>query len=611
MSAASRRTLIFGGAVLTQNERREIHEALVVEGDVVLATGTLADMRRLAGGRARELDVDGACVMPGIIDAHPHFLHMASFDVACVDLYDARNHEDIFSRIQERAAATPHGQWILTTPVGEPHYFIRRSWRELVEGRLPNRWELDSAAPDHPVLLQAYAPQLPNVCAMNSAALQMLGFGTDLPDQIGDVWVEKNAGGELTGIFRGNVTNYYNPSPFWMARVIAQLPRPPDDIWYHGALLGQVRAARQGVTACYEAHAMDATHIGAYQRVRDEGRSTLRVLAALELAQHAFDLGMNLTDEGIRANLVLASQLTQKTDSLFRVGGMTLSRGGPCWPGFLRIDQAYKDAYGRPTQGRTFVSQDIERAAIEYALRNNVRLNVVQGGYQDHRELLESLEPFLAEWDVRAREWVMQHSILIDQKTIERYAMLNFHLATSLSFCWGKGELYRSRIGEHVLRDLAPVGRMFASGANVALGSDWGPANPFEHMALAETREFAGSGRRHDGPGNALRRQQALDGWTVNNARLMQWEGIGALKPGYKADLAIVDRHPLLCGIDDLPKTQVLRTVMGGNDVFDTGVLPRLDDAPLSSDRVQSVGNAARWRPGTHICNSQCRHDVD
>ena len=609
MNEAIQRTLIFGGPILTQNEVRETHEALVLEGDTILATGTLEDMRSLAGSSACKIDVDGATVMPGIIDNHPHFLHLAAFDALCVELYDARDHDDIRSRIRERAAVTPAGGWIVTTPVGEPHYFIRRSWRDLSEGRLPNRYELDAAAPDHPVWIQAYAPQVPNISVMNSKALQVLGLGRDLPDIVDDVWIEKDERGELTGIFRGSVTNYYNSSTFWMTRVISQMPSLPEDIWYWGGLAGQVRAAKQGVTACYEAHAMDASHIAAYQRVRDEGRMTMRVLAALDVAPSAFDFGLNLTEEGAYKNFELALKLSQTSDPYYRVNGISLVRGGGAWSGFLRIDQTYKDPYGRPTKGHAFVPQNIERAAIEFSLRNDVRLNMVQGGYQDHREFLESLEPFLAQWDVQAREWIMQHNILIDEKTIERYAKLNFHFTSSASFCWGKGDLYQERIGEHVLKDLVPIGKMMASGANVGLGSDWGPASTFEHMVLAETREFAGSGRRHLGPGNAITRQQALDAWTLNNARLMQWDGIGALKPGYKADIAIVDRNILTCGLDELAKTQVLRTVMGGKDVFDTGVITRLDELELPAERLQPLKQtSSSRRQAGHICGVNCNH---
>lgn len=584
------RTLIHGGTVITQNDRRDIHEALVIEGDTVLATGTLDDMKSLAGSAAHRLDVEGACVMPGLIDGHPHFMHFASFDIDCLKLYDARDHADIFTRIRARAAVTKPGEWILTTPVGEPHYFLRRSWRDLPERRLPNRRELDTAAPDHPVWFQAFAPETPNICAMNSKALHLLGFTRELPDRIDDVWIEKDEHGELTGIFRGNVNNYYNPSMFWLERVVSKLLVPAADLWYRSALEGQVVAASRGCTGGYEGHALEADHIAAFQRLRDENRLTLRVMATVEAAPYAFDYGLGLTSEGIRATFALASKLKQTTDDRFRVNGLTMSAGSVCWPGFMRSDHPYKDPYGRPTRGHNFIPEALQREAIEYCLRHDVRLNRGHISAPDHRDFLEWLTPHLDRYDVAAREWVVQHNIFIDDATLQRYAALNFHLTSSLSFCWGKGDMYAERLGEEALKDLVPVGKMFDIGANVGLGADWGPASPFEHMALAQAREFAGSGRRHDGPGYSINRQQALDGWTRNNARLMQWQGIGALEPGSKADLVIVDRNPLTCAIEDLPKTQVLRTVFDGADVFDTKTLPRLDDRKLPDERVRPLG---------------------
>ncbi|UGY24908.1 amidohydrolase family protein [Bradyrhizobium septentrionale] len=608
MTMPALRTLIHGGPVLSQNERRETHEAIVLEGDMILATGALDDMRSLAGSSARQIDIEGACVLPGLIDNHPHFLHFGSFDVPCIKLYDARNHADIFARIREGAAVIPRGEWILTTPVGEPHYFIRRSWRDLPEGRLPNRWELDAVAPDHPVWIQAYAPVTPNVCAMNSRALQLLGIGRDLPDQVDNVTIEKNADGELTGIFTGGVTNYYNSSPFWLGHVAAQVFRPTDDLWYRGALAGQLTAAGRGVTAAYEGHAMDAAHIAAYQRVRDANNLRMRVLATLEGAQHAFDFGMGITEASVRANCGLAASLIQTSDPLYRVNGLSLCPSGPGWPGILRTDGEYKDPCGRPTKGHAFLTQAMIRDTIEYCLKNNVRLNMLNCSRPEHREFLALLEPFLDQWDVRTREWVIQHSIFIEDEPIKRYAELKFHLTSTVSFCWGKGAMYQERLGEEALKYLVPIGKMFDSGANVGLGSDWGPASSFEHMALAETREFAGAGRRHDGPGYSINRQQALDGWTVNNAKLMQWEGIGALKPGYKADLAIVDRNPQTCNVGDLPKTLVLRTVLGGKDIFDTNTLPRLDEADLRPERVQHVEKGSPHGGRGHVCGPQCSH---
>ena len=65
MANPTRRMLIFGGPVLTQSEGRETHEALVLEGDTVLAMGLLKDMKTVAGAAAHKMDVEGACVMRG------------------------------------------------------------------------------------------------------------------------------------------------------------------------------------------------------------------------------------------------------------------------------------------------------------------------------------------------------------------------------------------------------------------------------------------------------------------------------------------------------------------------------------------------------------------
>ena len=54
---------------------------------------------------------------------------------------------------------------------------------------------------------------------------------------------------------------------------------------------------------------------------------------------------------------------------------------------------------------------------------------------------------------------------------------------------------------------------------------------------------------------------------------MLAWDGIGTLRSGAHADLIVVDRDPLTCDLDALPRTRVLRTVLGGNPVYDDGAL--------------------------------------
>ena len=68
----------------------------------------------------------------------------------------------------------------------------------------------------------------------------------------------------------------------------------------------------------------------------------------------------------------------------------------------------------------------------------------------------------------------------------------------------------------------------------------------------------------------------AVEGATVTAALLIDGEPAKALvatATDRDADLIVLDRDPATASVDDLPATRVLRTVMGGRVVHDTGAL--------------------------------------
>ena len=144
----------------------------------------------------------------------------------------------------------------MTTPVGEAHYFIRRSWRDLREGSLPDRGVLDRATGDHPVIIQAWAPTTPNVLALNSAGLERLGITAATPDQVGRVTVHKDDAGEPTGLLSGAVNNYYSGEPF-TEELVSKLPLLDPAAIGPGTERSMRAYNALGVTCAYEGHAMD------------------------------------------------------------------------------------------------------------------------------------------------------------------------------------------------------------------------------------------------------------------------------------------------------------------------------------------------------------------
>jgi predicted amidohydrolase YtcJ len=209
-------TVFTNANVITCDARGSVARAVAIDDGRIVAVGDEDAVVSRAGTSVKIVDVEGATVLPGMIDTHPHLMHFEVLAEPLVDLADADSHEEIARRIARRAREVPAGEWIMTTPVGEPHYFIRRSYRDLAERELPDRAVLDRAASRHPMLIQAWAPVTTNVCAMNTLALRQLGIGSALPDVVDNVRIEKDAAGEPTG-------RLYNDSAF-MNGLLRQLP---------------------------------------------------------------------------------------------------------------------------------------------------------------------------------------------------------------------------------------------------------------------------------------------------------------------------------------------------------------------------------------------------
>lgn len=558
-----RPTVFCGGIVHVLDGRVPPQEAVLIDKGRVVAVGDRASIIARAGRAARVVDVRGATVMPGLIDTHPHLLHFAARAYGMVDLTDAVNHDDIVARIRKKAETTPKGEWIRATPVGEPHYFLRRSYRDLEERRLPDRWVLDRATTEHPVFIEAWGPTTPNICAFNSLGLTRVGLSSFIPDRVCDVWIEKDDRGEITGILRGAVNNYYSFDPFW-TQIQLKLPGPAAWELHESTKAAMAFYNQMGVTTVYEAHNMRADHVDAYKRLREQSLLTVRVMAALESESYAYPPFRPLSMEAFARNLDTALDYIELDDPFLRITGVTFSPGGPLGPGTIRMHEPYQGPFGEPTRGITFLSREKQDYFIAFCAKKGVRANFVVAGFRDTDDVIDGLEKIGREFKIKDRRWLVQHALVINEHQIRRLLDFGCQMTTSLSFSWGKGDLYGERVGRHIWRDQVPLKRLLRMGMTVGCGSDWGPKNPWELIKLAETHEFCGSGHRNNTPDHTVTREESLLTWTRDAGRVLHWEEAGTLSAGAYADLIVVDRDPMTCGLDVLPATKVLTTVVGG-----------------------------------------------
>ena len=80
------------------DNRDSITDAILIESGRVVALGQKDDLQHLTTKPVETLDLQGATVLPGLIDTHPHLLHFAARKAPLVDISDAASHDEITSR---------------------------------------------------------------------------------------------------------------------------------------------------------------------------------------------------------------------------------------------------------------------------------------------------------------------------------------------------------------------------------------------------------------------------------------------------------------------------------------------------------------------------------
>ena len=157
--------------VITMDPAQPDAELVAVEGDRIVLVGRDDDLESLVSAGTRVIDCQGKTLVPGFNDAHCHifsFVRAAlNLDISPSAVNQSKTSRPPFSERPE----TPPGRWIIGTGFNEFY---------LAERRYPTRWEMDEAAPEHPVALLHRSL---HACVLNSRALALAGISgeTDAP----------------------------------------------------------------------------------------------------------------------------------------------------------------------------------------------------------------------------------------------------------------------------------------------------------------------------------------------------------------------------------------------------------------------------------------------
>ncbi len=184
-------TIFTNATVITADADFSIAEALAIDGDKILAVGSLEDVRASVPDTATIVDAGGKTILPGFIEPHMHFFPIAMLsrfeDVGAVNCPTV---DSVLDRVGELAKSANEGEWIIG----------RQFDPSLQDGPDAITCEmLDPVTGDTPCLL--FNASL-HIAYCNSAAFKIAGLSAETPDPDGAAF-GRNSDGSLNGVCQG------------------------------------------------------------------------------------------------------------------------------------------------------------------------------------------------------------------------------------------------------------------------------------------------------------------------------------------------------------------------------------------------------------------------
>lgn len=473
-------------------------------------------------------DLEGALVLPGLIDAHVHLMWYA-LSLKELDLRGLSK-EQLLTCLAERGAHTPAGSWIRG-----------RGWDQNLwpDGRFPTAADLDSVVSHAPVLLTA---KNAHAAVANTLALQLAGIRATTPDPDHGRLGRSGDGSPDGMLFERAIE-----------MVLSAIPEPdPSEV---AASLDEVQEhlLAAGLTGIHDVDAGPA--FAAFQKLHQEDRLKVRVVKYIQ-------------SDALEGALAVGLRSGFGTEML-RFGGLKLFADGALGARTAALFAPYE---GEPENtGALTLEPEQLRGIVQRAVKGGMAVEVHAIGDRAVHEVLNAFEDVRP--DGRGLRHRVEHVQLISPGDLPRMTRLGVIASMQpvhATHDWAMAERYWGTRTAFAYPWLS----LLRAGVPLAFGSD-APIesfNPLLGLYAAVTRRHEADGSPGpDGwhPEQRLTLVQAVKAYTRGAAYAAGMEGVvGTLSPGLCADLVVLD-----CDIFELPpeallEARVLRTMVGGTWQF-------------------------------------------
>ncbi|MCH8880990.1 MAG: amidohydrolase [Planctomycetes bacterium] len=530
---------ITNARVWTGNPDQPQARTILISGERIVQVGDDALLDKVPKGSATIIDAGGRRVIPGLVDCHTHIIS-GGLALKKLQLRDAGSKEDFIRRVKEYAAERKPDEWV----VGRG--WSAESWPIAVQ---PTKKWIDAATGERPALLTRMDG---HQALANSKALAMAGITKDTPDPAGGVIVRDPKTGEPTGILKDAASGLVGrliPEPSNMQKLTA---------------LQDAKALfnRHGVTMIHDMSSPGDGEVFIAARTLPTlapVKEQLRIYSFCQTSKWSSNACFELPQDGKSslADWVRPAGFKGYMDG--SLGSRTAYMRRP----FLDNPAYEKDVRGLLVGFATRKAPDDMLSQFRRAARSSLQSAVHAIGDEGNHLLLNAYETVVAEFPkARPRIEHAQHLLAADLPRFGRLgviaSMQPYHKADD-------GRYAEKRIGYERCKTSYAFKSLIDSGAVVCFGSDWPVVsnNPFLGIHAAVT------GKTLDGkifvPEQNITVEQALRCYTTSAAYACFMEDrLGMIKPGYLADIVILNEDVLSIPAARIADVTVYTTIVDG-----------------------------------------------
>lgn len=531
--------LVFqNGTVYTADDANPTAEAVAVKEGRILFVGTSRAAARHIGPETRVVDLHGATVLPGLIDAHVHLARIGEREVT-LNLEGLNSLEAFLDAVKARVDQAAPGEWV-----------TGRGWIETFWSppEFPTRQDLDRIAPGNPVYLTRADG---HASVANSMALRLAGITRATPAPPGGA-INTDAAGEPNGML-------IDAAQGLVRRLV---PATSDADRDRHLEIGARREVELGWTAVHDAHGT-LEEAERMRRLYREGRIQLRIFKAISGPSADAD------------SLIRMGPASGEFDGRFALRSIKAVMDGALGSRGAALLEPYSDD---PTTRGLIVTDTLRLAPmLEAALRAGVQVQTHAIGDWGNRLLLDMYERAFAavpapERRIAEPRWRNEHSQIVNPADLPRFRQLGIIASMQPSHAIGDLHFVPARIGLERTEGSYAWQTLLTMGVPVAGGSD-APVERGEPMiefygavARKDLRGFSGEGWH---PEEAVTREQALKMFTWWPAyAAFEEDERGSISVGKWADLTVLSADIMRIPVEEILTTRNLMTVINGEIVY-------------------------------------------